>query len=150
MTRRWLFRAALVITMVPCAAGAQWLNYPTPNVPRTADGKPDLTAPAPRTADGKPDLSGMWGWDAPAKCGARCNDTQIAWYFMNIAVGLKGGPPYKPGVIDLVKHRTGAQDEDPNVHCMPRGAPRILSDDYYKSNVEVPGRVVSLTERNIQ
>jgi hypothetical protein len=39
---------------------AQWPPYPTPNVPRTRDGKPNLTAPAPRTADGKPDLSGLW------------------------------------------------------------------------------------------
>jgi hypothetical protein len=26
-------------------AAAQWLNYPTPGIPRTADGKPNLTAP---------------------------------------------------------------------------------------------------------
>ena len=39
---------------------AQWLDYPTPNVPRTPDGKPNLSAPTPRTADGKPDLSGLW------------------------------------------------------------------------------------------
>jgi hypothetical protein len=39
---------------------AQWLNYPTPGIPRTKDGKPNLTAPAPRTADGRPDLSGVW------------------------------------------------------------------------------------------
>ncbi|HUK32603.1 MAG TPA: hypothetical protein VLV86_01760 [Vicinamibacterales bacterium] len=41
-------------------AHAQWLNYPTPGVPRTSDGKPKLDAPAPRTADGHPDLSGVW------------------------------------------------------------------------------------------
>jgi hypothetical protein len=41
-------------------ATAQWLDYPTPGIPRTADGKPNLAAPAPRTADGKPDLSGLW------------------------------------------------------------------------------------------
>ena len=29
-------------------------------IPRTADGKPNLAAPAPRMADGKPDLSGLW------------------------------------------------------------------------------------------
>ena len=40
--------------------GAQWLNHPTPGLPRGADGKPNLTAPAPRTADGKPDLTGVW------------------------------------------------------------------------------------------
>jgi len=67
MTRRLLFYAALLATMMPGGTAAQWLNYPTPGVPRTADGKPDLSAPAPRTSDGKPDLSGMWGWDTPAK-----------------------------------------------------------------------------------
>ena len=40
--------------------GAQWLKYPTDGVPRTRDGKPNLTAPTPRTRDGKPDLSGLW------------------------------------------------------------------------------------------
>jgi hypothetical protein len=39
---------------------AQWLNYPTPGIPRLPDGKPNLAAPAPRTADGKPDLTGVW------------------------------------------------------------------------------------------
>ena len=150
MTRRFLFHAAVLVTMIPVVVSAQWLNYPTSGVPRTADGKPDLAAPAPRGADGKPDLSGMWGWDTPAKCGARCNDTQISIEFMNIAARLKGGPPYKPGVADLVKHRTGAQDEDPNVHCMPRGAPRIWTDDYYKRLFQVPGRLIILTERNMQ
>ncbi len=32
---------------------------PTDDVPRKADGTPDLTAPAPRLPDGKPDLSGI-------------------------------------------------------------------------------------------
>src|SRR5437762_401004 len=46
---------------------AQWIVYPTPGIPRTADGKPNLSAPAPKTPDGKPDLSGIWltapgGW----------------------------------------------------------------------------------------
>ena len=92
----------------------------------------------------------MWGWDTPAKCGAHCNDTQISREFMNIAATLKGGPPYQPGVADLVRKRTTAQDDDPNVHCMPRGAPRIWTDDYYKRIVQVPGRVIILTERNMQ
>jgi hypothetical protein len=39
---------------------AQWLNHLTPNIPRTADGKPDLTAAVPRGGDGHPDLSGVW------------------------------------------------------------------------------------------
>ena len=56
--------AASVMTAALALAG-QWLNTPTPGVPRTADGKPDLAAAAPKAADGHPDLSGVWenpGW----------------------------------------------------------------------------------------
>ena len=39
---------------------AQWLNYREPGVPRTRDGKVDLTARPPKDSSGKPDLSGVW------------------------------------------------------------------------------------------
>jgi len=48
----------LLSTFVPVSA--QWLHYPTPGIPRTPDGKPNLSAPAPKTADGKPDFTGIW------------------------------------------------------------------------------------------
>ena len=50
----------LGLTFLSGFVHAQWLNYPTPGIPRLPDGKPDLNAPAPRTAEGKPDLSGVW------------------------------------------------------------------------------------------
>src|SRR6266498_1868069 len=50
--------AVLVSLAQPCAA--QWLNQPTPDIPRTSAGKPDLTAPPRRAADGHVDLSGVW------------------------------------------------------------------------------------------
>jgi hypothetical protein len=40
-------------------AGAQWLHYPAPGVPRTKAGAVDMTAPAPRVG-GTPDLSSIW------------------------------------------------------------------------------------------
>ena len=54
-----------LVTIIALAASvttlaAQWAQYRTPGIPRTADGRPNLTAPAPRTADGKPDLTGLW------------------------------------------------------------------------------------------
>ena len=56
-----LFRnIACAILFAALPAAAQWLHYPTPGIPRTPDGKPNLSAPAPHTADGKPDLTGMW------------------------------------------------------------------------------------------
>ena len=57
MRGRWI---VLWLVVLSVSAQAQWLNFQTPGVPRTKDGKPNLSAPAPRTAEGKPDLSGVW------------------------------------------------------------------------------------------
>ena len=140
----------LILAAAPLGLFGQWLDYPTSGVPRTADGKPNLTAPAPRTAGGKPDFSGMWGWETRANCGARCTDTQIGREFINIAATLKGGLPYQPSTAEVVKRRTADQVQDPNVHCMPRGAPRIWTDDYYKRLFQTSDRLIILTERNMQ
>ena len=60
-----LFLAALTLVVAATPASAQWLNRKTPGIPRKADGKPDLTAPAPRGPDGKPDLAGVWNGPVP-------------------------------------------------------------------------------------
>jgi hypothetical protein len=57
--------AAFAVTVIgllaaPSTLHAQWLHVPTPGMPRTADGKPNLSAPVPTTSEGKPDLSGLW------------------------------------------------------------------------------------------
>ncbi|MBI4888415.1 MAG: hypothetical protein HY824_15070 [Acidobacteria bacterium] len=57
--------AALVLVVGATPATAQWLDRPWPGIPRTADGKPNLTAPAPRGPDGKPDLTGIWNGPSP-------------------------------------------------------------------------------------
>jgi hypothetical protein len=50
----------LILSMASIPTTAQWINYPAPGTPRTADGKPNLTAAAPKGGDGRPDLSGIW------------------------------------------------------------------------------------------
>jgi hypothetical protein len=60
MKKRSILTLLAVSFLAPIGAHGQWLDYPDPATPRTADGKPDLSAKAPRTADGHPDLSGIW------------------------------------------------------------------------------------------
>lgn len=55
-----MHKLATILCVMSVSLAAQWPNRPTPGLPRTAQGKVDLTAAAPRTADGKPDLSGVW------------------------------------------------------------------------------------------
>ena len=55
-----MHKLAMILCVTSAFVMAQWPNHPTPGIPRTPDGKPDLAAPAPRTPDGKPDLSGVW------------------------------------------------------------------------------------------
>ena len=61
-------KLATILCLMSVSLAAQWPDRPNPKVPRKADGKPDLSAPAPRTSDGKPDLSGLW---QPRSGGAR-------------------------------------------------------------------------------
>jgi hypothetical protein len=60
VTGRRLFVAGLAFALASVTVTAQWVNFKTPGVPRTADGKPKLHAPAPHALDGHPDLSGTW------------------------------------------------------------------------------------------
>jgi hypothetical protein len=58
---RILVGALAIAAVAPLSA--QWLKYHDPAVPRTKDGKPNLSARPPRTLDGKLDLSGVWMHD---------------------------------------------------------------------------------------
>jgi hypothetical protein len=65
MASRVLILTFLIGTALMGTANAQWINQPTPGIPRTRDGKPNLSAPAPKMK-GKPDLTGLWLTDLAA------------------------------------------------------------------------------------
>jgi hypothetical protein len=102
--------SAIAILTVALSAplAAQWVNQPTPGIPRTPDGKPNLTAPAPRTPDGKPDLSGLWTKISPK-------------YGRNIAADLKPGEiqAWAEALVDERQENLGK--EYMNVLCVPLG-----------------------------
>jgi hypothetical protein len=127
--------------LLATAVSAQWMNYPTPGVPRTADGKPDLMAPAPRGADGKPDLSGLW---EPASKGA---DPQ----FLDIAKNVQGGLPFQPWAAELVKARRADENkDDPDGHCQPLGLVKMHLHPYPRKMIQIPGLLLILFERNTE
>jgi hypothetical protein len=101
---------AILTLLLPAAASAQWRNYPSPGTPRSANGKPDLSAPAPRTADGKPDLSGVWRGAGPM-------------YRFNIAQDLKP-EDIQPWAEQLFLERVrDSRKDSPLARCMPVSVP---------------------------
>ena len=97
------------LSAIPFTASAQWLDYPTPGIPRTADGKADLKAPVPRTQDGKPDLSGMWFANVPSKDYCRTpeciQEERMAREQINLGIKLKDGLPYTQWAKDQMVPR---------------------------------------------
>jgi len=146
------FRCALPLVSLfvfglPLAA--QWLNYPTVGVPRTADGRPNLTAPAPKTRDGKPDFSGMWRASDPLPCDGVnrvCTDLPINRQFGNLGALNEGGLPYQPWVRDRIKQK--GPTDDPYVRCITPGGPRMHLLPTMKKWVQTPGLLIILDEYN--
>jgi len=138
---------------------AQWLNYPTPGIPRTRDGKPNLSAPAPRGADGKPGLSGLWvNEPAPKELRDRlipdatngAGEEPLSQYFINIFSDFKPGEePILPAAAAALRERAAVFTQvSPLSHCMPEGMPLVeMAPAPYKI-IQTPGMLVMLYERD--
>ena len=139
------------LTLTAMTLSAQWLNYPTPGIPRTPDGKPNLTAPAPRAPDGKPDLSGIWQPEDNRPCPpSGCTDMKVPQEFVNIGWGIKGGLPYQPWAAELVKARMARNGmDDPTSHCLPGGPVKGHTERLFRKTVQAPGLLLILSERNV-
>src|ERR1700722_12356885 len=99
--------AAAVLSLLTLPVSGQWVNLPTKSIPRSADGKPNLSAPLPRAADGHPDLSGIWEPNANR-------------FLRDIAVDLKPGEvPFQPWAKAVFDQRADGSHsrEDPDANC---------------------------------
>jgi hypothetical protein len=123
---------ATILSALTTPLAAQWVDHPTPNIPRTADGKPDLTAPTPRTTDGKPDMSGIW--------------QRISLkYERNITADLKPGE-IQPWAQALVQQRAeDLQKDHMSVQCLPWG-PSYSNSARKAKIVQTPGLILMLDE----
>jgi len=138
-----------------CAATvtfAQWFDYPTAGVPRTADGKPNFEAPAPRTPDGKPDLSGLWR-PISRNQGEESLEGQTvrATQFWDIGLGLPGGLPYQPWALEVRNQRVAQFSKDnPDVACLPLGILQMQTHPFMRRIMQAPGYLAILHERNLE
>jgi hypothetical protein len=135
-------RLALVIatsaTLLP--ASAQWLDIRSAGIPRLADGKPDLAAPAPKLSDGRPDISGIW--------------KPVSRQFISIvsldtgSSGFESGDlPFQPWAKKLFDQRRATESiDDPTGNCIPGGVPRSDAVPYPFKIVNADKMVIIMYE----
>ncbi|HEY3826883.1 MAG TPA: hypothetical protein VGL82_20130 [Bryobacteraceae bacterium] len=171
--RRYAALAAVgvAILLSPADVVAQWVQYPTPGVPRKADGHVNTSGPTPRLADGKPDFSGIWttaepnrpseGLSTPKQDpGPRVSQSaddspgdpsaiRASRQMANIGVDLPGGLPYQPWLVPIVKERTdNLAKDDPHIKCLPDNFLRAYGLPHLLKFIHNPNLLVVLNENN--
>ena len=149
----------MLVAALSVPLAAQWLRYRDPGIPRTKDGKPNLSAPAPR-ASGKPDLSGVWAAEPSdelrrqlgidASSNPLSADLQfISKYAINILGDFKPeAEPIRPEAAAILRQRMANSGKDtPTSHCLPGGVPFSTLIAPFKI-VQTPGLIVMLLEDN--
>ena len=143
----------LLGTSLACSnANAQWIGYPTKDVPRNADGSVNMTAPVPRMANGKPDLSGIWisdrtpeGEETPSSVDNIQSSRQMA----NLGIDIPGGLPYQDWLVPIVAERTANLAlDDPHIRCLPDNFLRAYGLPHLLKFVHTDDLLVVLNEMN--
>ena len=149
---------AVGLGVAASSLSAQWARHPTPNVPRTPSGEPNMEAPTPRTADGKPDLSGLWragGGGPGGRRGAAPPPAPPAGPpvagFANVGQNIQGGLPLTPLGAELLKTRRDANSKDnPEAHCLPMGIIQLHTQGAPRKFIQTPKEIVILYEASAE
>jgi len=131
--------AAAAACLMSVRASAQWMKHPDPKTPRTAEGKPNMTAPAPRKPDGRIDLNGLW-------------NAVDGRFLTNI--GRRAGieVPFTPWGAAQFKERQDNDGRDrPAGRCLPHTIPdAMLVPNYPWKFIDAPGVSIILFENFTQ
>lgn len=153
--------AAILLAAISVPVAGQWLNYRDPAIPRTQDGKPNLSAPAPRTTDGRPDLSGVWQVEAtPSNDMKRMfgdinvfsvpGDDVLTYskYFLNILADFKPEEsPLRPEAAEKFERlKENRGKESPTANCLPQGLTQAELGSLPHKIIQTPGLIVIMYE----
>jgi hypothetical protein len=144
---RIVMTSALLLALLSVQSSAQWIGYETKGIPRTADGKPNLSAPAPRTGDGKPDLTGVWqATSDPTDPAGGIEGTIAPKYMINILRDYKVAP-MTAWAAEIYKQRNDNKlQENPMIRCLPAGVPRLDAYTHPFKIVQTQDLIVILYE----
>jgi len=126
-----LFAAALA------GAEAQWVNHRDPGIPRTSDGKPNLSAPAPRV-NGRPDVSGLWEAErtplsefvkvlGPGFAQIQPDYYDVTKHLVNVFWDMNPAEwPIKPEAAAIAEERQKSGRDFQTAYCLPGSIPAAI------------------------
>ena len=118
--------SSVLLILLGGQSSAQWIGYQTKGIPRTADGKPNLSAPTPRTSDGRPDLAGVWQATSDPNDPAGGIEGIVApKYQINILRDYKIAPMTEWAAGIYQQRNENKLQDNPMIRCLPAGVPRL-------------------------
>src|SRR5215467_714585 len=161
---------AVIVTIGSVSIAAQWPKRQAIGVPRDADAKVRMDAPAPRMPDGKPDLSGNWirfrgegAFTPPELSGLIRNQAAppqtpappadptsppIA-AFWELGANVPGGLPLTPWGAELKKQRMASNMRDnPDANCLPMGITQFHMHGQPRKVMQNSGVIAIMYEAN--
>jgi hypothetical protein len=145
---------AVLVTAALASAEAQWLQYRDARIPRTRDGRPNLSAPTPRL-NGKPDLSGLWEAErtpvnefvrvmGPGLPAIQPDLNDVTKHVLNVLWDVKPGEdPLRPEAAALTEQRQKSGRDFQTAYCLPSSVPAVMMILSFKM-IQTPQEIVVL------